>query len=384
LTALDSQAKGVTGPSTIRVLHLTTAHPPNDVRIYEKECKSLASEGYELTIAAQGRPNAVLPPILVRGLPIAANRRQRFTRTWLEACKLAWTGNYRIYHLHDPETIPIGLLMKLRRRTVILDVHEDLPDDIRTKNWIPRQLRPAVAAAAVLLMRAAGLVFDGIVVATPAIGRRFPRHKITLVQNFPHLAEAGAQARMPHSSRPRRVVYIGSIQAIRGTEQVVRALGLLPDVQSLTLTMAGDFETEKFHRTLAGLAGWKRVEFLGWVPRAAALGLMAQARAGIVTFLGAPNHLQAQPNKLFEYMAAGIPVIASDFPLWRRLVERFRCGILVDPSDPVAIAEALLWIVNNPGIAAEMGAHGREAVLAGLNWEHESESLTGLYRKLVR
>jgi len=88
LTAVDPQAKGVTGPSTIRVLHLTTAHPPNDVRIYEKECKSLASEGYELTIAAQGRPNAVLPPILVRGLPIAANRRQRFTRTWLEACKL--------------------------------------------------------------------------------------------------------------------------------------------------------------------------------------------------------------------------------------------------------------------------------------------------------
>ncbi len=110
---------------------------------------------------------------------------------------------------------------------------------------------------------------------------------------------------------------------------------------------------------------------------------MAACRLGLVTFLPAPNHTESQPNKLFEYMAAGLPVVASDFPLWRHIVESSQCGLLVDPSDPGKIAEAIEWILRHPQEAEAMGRRGAEAVRQTYNWGSEAKTLLDLYRQLL-
>jgi len=132
------------------------------------------------------------------------------------------------------------------------------------------------------------------------------------------------------------------------------------------------------------MPGWQRVDFRGWCGRDELRRILAEAALGIVTFLPAPNHIESQPNKLFEYMSAGLPVIASDFPLWRKIVEAANCGLLVDPRDPAAIARAIDWLLEHPTQAQEMGRRGQQAVAARYNWDHEVQALLKMYRGLLR
>ena len=103
---------------------------------------------------------------------------------------------------------------------------------------------------------------------------------------------------------------------------------------------------------------------------------------GLVTLAPRPNYLESYPTKLFEYMASGVPVVASDFPLWRKIVEDAGCGLLVDPQKPEAIAKAMDWLFEHPNQAADMGAAGRRAAHRTYNWQSEADKLLALYEKM--
>ena len=105
---------------------------------------------------------------------------------------------------------------------------------------------------------------------------------------------------------------------------------------------------------------------------------------GLITLAPIPNYLESYPTKLFEYMAAGIPVVASDFPLFRNIVEGADCGLLVDPKSPKQIAEAIDWLIDHPEDAERMGANGKRAARDTYNWHGEARKLTTLYEKLWR
>ena len=131
------------------------------------------------------------------------------------------------------------------------------------------------------------------------------------------------------------------------------------------------------------MPGWQRVNALGFLDRAGVRDVLGRSMAGLVTFHPAPNHIDAQPNKMFEYMSAGIPVIASDFPLWREIIAGNDCGLLVDPVNPAAIAEAIDTRVNNPDMAQRMGENGRRAVEARYNWGIEEQKLLAFYEQIL-
>jgi glycosyltransferase involved in cell wall biosynthesis len=287
-----------------------------------------------------------------------------------------------LYHLHDPELIPVGILLKLLGKHVVYDVHEDVPKQLLSKHWIPPRLRRLVSMCARLVESIGVMFWDGIVAATPSIAQNFPPHKTAVVQNFPVRDEIAPPHAQPFSARPSNVVYVGAIAQERGIFELVAALALLPDANPAKLLLAGSFRPSALQKQLSRSAGWERVDFRAWCGRGAVRELMAKSRAGIVTFLAHPNHVEAQPNKLFEYMSAGIPVIASDFPLWRQIVEGAGCGLLVDPERPAAISEAIDHLINHPLEAAAMGERGRRAVEEKYNWDRESEVLIGFYQRL--
>jgi len=131
------------------------------------------------------------------------------------------------------------------------------------------------------------------------------------------------------------------------------------------------------------MPGWGRVEFLGWQSREQVAALLGRVRAGLVLLHPTLNYYDALPVKLFEYMSAGVPVIASDFPLWRKIVERAGCGLVADPLDPHAIASAIEWLLTHPDEAEAMGKRGQEAVHKLYNWEIESKKLRVFYEKIL-
>ena len=144
------------------------------------------------------------------------------------------------------------------------------------------------------------------------------------------------------------------------------------------LLLAGDFEPG-LEGQLKRLFGWRHVDALGFVDREGVRATMARSMAGMVLFHPEPNHIDAQPNKMFEYMSAGIPVIASNFPLWKEIVEGAECGICVDPLNLKEIAGAIQFIVEHPAEAKQMGKNGRRAVEERYNWGREEKKLLGSY-----
>lgn len=365
------------------VAHISTVHPRTDTRIFVKEVATIRDKVTKdcILIVQDGLPDEEVngTRITSAGPKLSRQRYRILVGVWRMLFKVL-SEKPKIVHFHDPELIPIGLIMKLIGKKVVYDVHEDVPAQL-----LGGQMNHSAAKFVGAVYRGfewlAKLSFSKIVVATPAIGRNIS-DAVVLVQNFPLLNELSFARPTSHKSRPPAFAYIGGITAIRSALEMVEAIGRLSD-ENVRLQMGGSITPASLEARVKAMDGWSRVDFHGWVGREKARDILANVRAGLVLFHPVPNHVRAQPNKLFEYMAAGLPLIASDFPLWREIVDGAGCGLLVNPEDPVAIAEAMQWILDNPDEAEAMGRRGRAAVEERFNWEAESEKLVALYRQLL-
>jgi glycosyltransferase involved in cell wall biosynthesis len=164
---------------------------------------------------------------------------------------------------------------------------------------------------------------------------------------------------------------------------MITAMEILPEALGATLELAGEIRPEGLIYELTKLPGWKRVEFLGYIDHDSLPTLLNGVQAGLVVLHPVPQYPEAYPVKMFEYMAASIPIIASDFPLWRQIIQEAGCGLLVDPRDSRAIARAIEYLLTHPTEAALMGKQGRHAVESFYNWEYEERKLLQLYADLL-
>jgi glycosyltransferase involved in cell wall biosynthesis len=282
-----------------------------------------------------------------------------------------------IYHLHDPELIPIGLALKRRGKMVIFDSHEDVPRQLLSKSYLGPISRQVMSKSFAILERYACSRFDGIIAATPFIRDTFLQiNPCTVdVNNFPMSGELASDGKEHNKSS--EVCYVGGISAIRGIRELARAGQILRSPAKINL--AGAFSDQTVEAEVKGYEGWRNINQLGVLDRLAVREVLQRSAAGIVTFHSLPNHLDALPTKMFEYMSSGIPVIASNFPLWRDIIEGNHCGICVDPRDPCAIAAAIDYLVTNPVVASAMGRNGRKAVVEKYNWAIQAAKLTEFY-----
>ncbi|MGZ8375715.1 MAG: glycosyltransferase family 4 protein [Gemmatirosa sp.] len=366
-----------------KLVHLTTVHRPSDVRIFQKEAVTLAAHGYEVTLIACAPESSVSRGVRVRALSAPSGRVARMTRTALEAFRAAMDEDADCYHFHDPELIPIGLLLKLRGKRVVYDVHEDAVADVHDKPYLPAWAKPLVRAVVAGVERGATGRFDAIVAATSAIEAKFPAERTTLVRNVPVLDEMYPQHGARFRERPRRVAYVGGLAPFNGASQMVRAMSELGPDADVRLALGGRFSSAADEQAVRALPGWSSVDFHGWVDRARVAELFASARAGLVVYQPTPNIMNCEPNKFFEVLSAGLPLIASDLPHWRRFIEEHECGLVVPPDDPRALARAIRELVDDPERAEAMGRRGRALVEDEYNWERESAKLLALYERLA-
>ena len=371
------------------IIHLTTLHPRDDARIYIKEVKTLASSlPHEVVLmVADGKGNEDKEQqgrVYVYDLGLLGGGR--FGRFIFGSWRAFFAINKHrptVVHFHDPELIPLAMLLKIIVCKVIYDIHEDLPRQILSKEWLPAILRKPITEFMRCLEWLAAKVFDAIVPATPKIAERFPVDKTAIIQNFPVVKEMLGFMQVPYIQRPKAFAYAGYITKDRGIFEVVQALHMLHEINGIRLDLAGKFTQRGLEDELKLLSGWPLVRFHGWLSREQLALFLGSVRAGLVLHHPIPNEIDAQPIKLYEYMSAGLPIIASNFPLLMQIIEDVGCGLIVDPLDIKAVAAAMRWLLDHPDDAEAMGRRGRQAVLRIYNWDVEAVKLINLYNKIL-
>lgn len=373
----------------MRIALIASVHAVIDVRVFYKEACSLVRGGHTVTLFTRTIPNAeaVMRQAGVRYMPLySPNQRWRRPIQWLQLIQLLLQGRFDVWHFHNPELLP--LLVFIRRAFVphvrlIYDVHEDVPKDIMSKPYIPIWLRQPTALVADVVERWCMKYCDLVVAATDAIQRRcnLSAARTAAVHNYPLISDSPITLIAPTDDGIVRVIYLGGLAEVRGIRDIVQAMALLRN-HPIELILLGSFTPTAFEAEIRQEAG-PNVHIISQVPFTKSRGYLMQSDIGIVCFWPEPNHIEAMPNKLFEYMEAGLPIIASDFPLWREIVARVGCGLLVNPQDPPAIAAAILQLAHDKELRQTMGAAGRRAVYEHYSWQAEERTLLAIYDQLA-
>jgi hypothetical protein len=401
---------------------VSIVHRATDIRIFHKQCRTLAAAGYDVILYARAEEASATAGVRIRPVPAPRSRLVRMTSGVWSLLRPLLAERADVYHFHDPELIPLGFALRARGRTVVFDAHEPLPDQILAKHWIPRRLRPVVAWATRLLVGAAGRGTSAVVAASPLVAGVYAgARNLVTVNNFPILARDGAERPLPegaradegaragedgarsedraggvggteeedrlrvvaYGERPRGMVYVGGISDLRGLSCMLEVARIAGRRHGEKLTLIGPFTPPELEARLnePDLAGV--VDYVGVLPPDAARRVIGEAKVGLILQLGPEAYKKNLPTKMFEYMAEGLPVVASDFPVWRAILAEADAGVVVDPEDGAAAAEAVSRLLADPAAAAAMGERGRRAVHTTYSWETEARTLLALYADLI-
>jgi glycosyltransferase involved in cell wall biosynthesis len=371
----------------IRVAHLSVVHKPDDPRIYERECRTLAEAGYAVAYLAPGGERrrddkgVLLGPLPARG------RSTRF----LGAFEI--TGALRalrphVVHVHDPELLALFPAFKAFVPRLVYDMHEFVPEAVASKPYIPARVRPFAAQATAVAQKSLAAVASAVVVVTDgqleALGS-MPRLRLVL-PNYPRLERfSGAEPVPELGTDPRlRLIHVGSLSRARGTTMMLDVMQEL-DAGEAVLYLGGTFnepalETEVRERLAGGLGD--RVKLLG---RVAPADLPRYLAAAEVVWLPELPDLQYArptiPTKLLEGMAMGLAALVSNLPGRAETVRREECGLAVAPGAEGHLGGLRRLLANRSAIP-HMGARGRAAVERRYSWEAIAGDLLDFYSSL--
>ena len=366
----------------MKVCHLTSVHNRRDSRIFSKECVSLQRAGYDVAlVVADNNGYEEKNGIKIYGVSANSNRLFRMwlatKRVYLKAIEL----DADIYHLHDPELIPTGIKLKKKGKKVIFDSHEDVPQQIiGSKDYIPSFIRKILSYLYAKYEAKTIRKFDAIISVSPNIVERLKQinPNTVLVTNYPIIKELLSNTQKTENT----ICFAGLISALWMHTNILSALSLLNGVK---YNLAGVVEP-KYLQKLQIHNSWKQVNYVGRIAPDEVFGFLQSSAIGMAlcdySIEVGYNMGTLGNTKLFEYMQAGIPIICTDFILWKQIIEEEKCGVCVNPRDVKSIVTAIKYIFSNSEKAKEMGIAGQKAVKEKYNWVTQEKALLNLYNCL--
>ncbi|WP_156854333.1 glycosyltransferase [Oceanobacillus sp. AG] len=367
-----------------RVAHLTTVHHPTDPRIYHKECKSLKKAGFDVTLIAQSNENDDIQDKPIRHIPLKKynSRLKRMTLGVYDAYKKAKYLNADVYHFHDPELLPVGWLLKRKDNVVIYDIHEDYRTSILQKDYASMPVKKLLASFYKWMERF--FARDAALCLAEKYYKDIYPAGVCIL-NYPTINDSFLNSKR-EGQVEYKLLYTGNVTFERGAMEHARIPLLDQDIEVHVVGKCPSSIAEKMYQAAGDNKDRLFIEGINQFIEKEVIEaryLNTNWLAGIALFPPTEHYMKKELTKFFEYMNAGLPIICSDFPVWKEFMETYECGIAVNPYDDEAIKDAILYLKDNPEEARRMGENGKRAVQEELNWGTEEKKLIAWYNKLL-
>lgn len=363
----------------------STVHICSDTRIYFKQVLTLSLR-YKVDYYAKKskrfmpRPSGKFIP-LVEGNSLLIRIINNFL-----LFKYLIKSNYAVYHFHDPELVVLSILLRLRQKKVIFDMHEDLSKQILNKEYMPFVVRHILSLIMRCFQKFYTFIFYYLVLAEDSYGRQYNNKiNIEIIHNYPLLQK---KYKIQYDFCDFNMVYVGDLRKVRG---VFECLNLLiyakKRIKKINLSLIGSFadkdEEDKFMKKASEAEVTNSIIYYGRMPNEDIYDILIRSDLGLALLHPIKNYINSYPTKLFEYMSVGLPVLCSNFDLWKSIVENVNCGHTVDPFDTVTAFRIIDEYLLNQKSLKMYGINGRNAVNQNYNWEKESQYLIEIYENIL-
>ncbi len=371
----------------MKVCHMTVTHKATDNRIFEKECKSLYNNGYEISVIAPNIQDCELDGLRIYGVSLSSHPLARLFYGAKKIYKKALEVDADVYHFHDIELFKYGVKLKKRGKKVIFDSHEDWIGYTQEIAWLPALIKNYMAANIRHSYKKHLQEFDAVITVSPHIVDNLKKYsdKVWMITNYPIIQPQDSVpfTLQDYQTRKKKFCYAGTVYTWSNQQFILKAM---QDINDITYYIIGPV-AEKYKRQLTALDGARKANFIPRIPKAEVLKHYANSISGFVILNYSPNSNWEKgtigSNKIFEYMLAGLPIICTDFECWKEMIiDKYQCGIYVKPGDTEAIQKAIQAILDDPEKAYAMGQRGQQAVMKEFNWHTQEKKLLELYSKL--
>jgi glycosyltransferase involved in cell wall biosynthesis len=370
-----------------KVCHIISGYFRNDARIFYRQCLSLKNNGYNVSILTNdAEANEIVDGIqIISVTKVLLSRWKRLLLSTNIFFKHAVNINADIYQLHSPELLPLALKLKKLGKKVVYDAHEDMAAHILEKEWLPIWSRKILSFCFNIYINYVFKKIDEIISPLSHVVKNLQNltGKGVLITNFPIVKNTYEVDKLNYLSRNNIFCYSGTVYKYSNQETIAKALLSAPEA---LYHLAGYIDNDQYMMLINSEVN-DRIRFFGRLNKLDLSDFYKNSIAGIVIYdykrnLG--NQLGSfGTNKIFEYMEAGLPIICTDFELWKDIVQRYQCGICVKPGDADSLAQAINQIVNDRKSAFLMGNNSRRAIENEFNWRSEEIKYLNLFNNLI-
>ncbi len=374
------------------IVHVTSAHNYNDTRIFLREAKLLADLFKEVIVLAPDAPDACIDGVKFIGfnegtLPRGRTKRIGVLRKIKEKISLLKPD---LIHMHDPELLLlIPEYCHKNKIKCIYDIHEDYRNTIRNNSGL--FVGALLSIIYDIIEKKAMKKISGTIHVTNQISEKYKHYNIpsAVVRNLPDTENIiSLMTNSPYDKKNNKLVYSGSLEQRSLFHLADAVMELSKKYDDVKVCMIGEFRWEKTKKDL--IEYWRkrnvlqRLEIFPRIERNIFLQKLNEFVVGLVLFWPSKNVQLALPNKMFEYMAAGLPIIVPDCPNHRELVVNHKCGVFCDTTNSNSIYQAIDSLLNNKEESLKMGIRGREACLKYYNAKVDFSKLLDLYGEVLK
>jgi len=365
------------------ICHLTSIHKRTDIRVFQKECVSLANKtNYKVYLVVNDNlPDETLNNVFIKSTNVEMrNRLHRFMNRNKQLYKKALSINADLYHLHDPDLINVGVKLKKLGYKVIFDSHENIPDQIMEKNWIPKYLRWIISKLYGLYEKKKLTKLDYLITVSPHIKNRLKKinMNVSIITNYPIIKY---KSRISHDNDEFRICFAGGIDHTWNHDLIIDSISKLSNVKYI---IAGPSDS-KYIEKLRKIPGWNKVEYLGFISKEEVENLYLSSDLGVALHHSKQVEITGTlgNNKLFEFLESGLPVLCTDYLIWKDIVEKYNCGYTINPLSRTQFIETIEMMIKNRDQLVKLGENGRKAIENEFNWKSQERKLLDIYKRIL-